>query len=695
MTIRAIIIGLLVSLSIAGFGYINDEVMRLTSLVGNHLPISVFGVLILATIALNPLLRAIRPSWRLRPAELGVVVAMALVACSIPGSGMMRTLTTSMAMPIEHNKTLTGWKNTRILDYVPERMLIPRLSQQEADGSVTYAPDPEILDDFVSGLKNQGKPLPLTQMFSEKVPWAKWKTPLMTWLPLIGLTNLSVLCLSLIVHRQWASRERLRYPIADFATSLMPENPAESVFRNRLFWLGLIVILSIRVINGVQAWYPGSLQIPLQFDFTAMSAKFTTLAKAPGWWALCRPTLFPTVIAFAFFLGTDVSFSLGISQLVAIPILAAMLTAGVDVKSDYMTGGVSSWQKFGSFLGIGLLLLYTGRRYYWGVLKSAFSFRKHSEAESYATWACRILMLAVAGLVGLLISLGLNWPFAVILVLLVLLMFVVMARINAESGLFFCQPYWQPLGVLIGLFGATALGPKAMVMCGLICVVLTIDPRECLMPFLVNGLKICDTVKVRPGPFGWKAGVMLVLAVAVALPIVLWSNYNHGAPKDDSWATVTVPKMPFQAGEAAITKLTQANELEKSKTMTTWERLGGLLKRHEVRSKFFWATGIGLALVLVFSILRLRLTWWPIHPVMFLVWDSYPLWVFSHSFLLGWLIKLLVTKFGGNSAYRGTRVVMIGCIAGDLLGGLIFMVVGWIYYSVTGVQPKPYNIFPV
>ena len=86
MSLRAVILGLLAAMLIAAVGYINDQVLRLNFLVGNHFPISVFGVLIVIAIAVNPLLRRIRRFWSFRPSEMAIVTALALVACSVPGS---------------------------------------------------------------------------------------------------------------------------------------------------------------------------------------------------------------------------------------------------------------------------------------------------------------------------------------------------------------------------------------------------------------------------------------------------------------------------------------------------------------------------------------------------------------------------------------------------------------------------------
>jgi hypothetical protein len=104
--------------------------------------------------------------------------------------------------------------------------------------------------------------------------------------------------------------------------------------------------------------------------------------------------------------------------------------------------------------------------------------------------------------------------------------------------------------------------------------------------------------------------------------------------------------------------------------------------------------GSGFVLVLITSLLRLRFTWWPLHPVLFLCWGTYPAMAFSASLMVGWMIKTAVTKFGGGKKYHELKPLMIGIIAGDLLGGLLFMAVSGIYYARTGIAPMNYWIFP-
>ena len=104
----------------------------------------------------------------------------------------------------------------------------------------------------------------------------------------------------------------------------------------------------------------------------------------------------------------------------------------------------------------------------------------------------------------------------------------------------------------------------------------------------------------------------------------------------------------------------------------------------------------GLAVVLVFSLLRLRYTWWPIHPIIFCVWGTQSMKALSASFLLGWIIKGTLSRLGLLTSGRIARVraLMVGMIAGDLLAGVVFMIAGAVYYAVTRLTPPAYYIFP-
>ncbi|MGC9453473.1 MAG: DUF6785 family protein [Phycisphaerae bacterium] len=695
MTLRAIIIGTLGALLLASLGYISHQ-LELPTPVHNHFPVFIFGLLVLLAMVINPVLYFIAPkrrkeSWRFSPGELAVITGFFLATASIPGAGLMRHFTAINAMPKHYERSLVGWRNNDVLGYVPYREV--ELFGGESFHMSMLAGRPGESQEMLEGFVGSGLGEPDNPIGPDRIPWEQWIPALITWVPMILLVAVGVISMAMIVHRQWSSHERLRYPIAMAASTMMQQDaghPLGTIFRNRTFWLGFTAVFLVHLIRGTYAWDLQGVNIPLAFDLKPVYEKYPDLISVDGGWSLLHPTFSATAVAFGFLLASDVSLSLGLSQIVHVALLIFLVGLGVDVSFNHMTGGVTSWQLFGSYLGIGLLLLYTGRRYYGQVLRLAITFGRSRQVENSAVWAARFFILAVAGLVGMLVVLGLEWPMAIIAVLLIMLVFLVMSRINAESGLFFIMPHWQATAVLLGLFGSFALGPAAIVVVGLMCAVFTIETRESLMPYVVNALKIGDDNGVKPSRMGGSMTALFAVGLLIAIPVVLWSNYNYGI-KPGEYETKQWPQLSFNAAEQTVSELKLSERLEESEELDWFERLRNI----HPEEGFVAAIVIGLVLAVGFSVLRLRFSWWPIHPIIFLVWGTYPMYKLSHSFLLGWILKTAITRLGGAGRYRGASKFFMGAIAGDLLAGLLFMVVAWAYYAVMGVKPPhSYGVFP-
>jgi hypothetical protein len=365
----------------------------------------------------------------------------------------------------------------------------------------------------------------------------------------------------------------------------------------------------------------------------------------------------------------------------------------VNCSGNLMTGGPFDFQRFGGYVGIALLLLYTGRSHYWRLFLGAVFLGRNAE-NRMGVWAVRMLLLCVAGFVAMLCWLGMDWPAAVLLVLLMLMLFTVAARINVEGGLFFLQAGWTPVAVLAVGFGLGALGPSNLVLIALITAVFALDPRECLMPFIVNGLKLCDGHKALKPATPVAAGAVFALTLGVAVVVVLWATYNYGVPQGDNWATRDVPQMPFKFTNDAIDTLKATGKFEHSLNLSTAGRLSDGLANLVTNGTFLFWTGLGIAAALGLSYLRLRIPRWPLHPVLLLVWGTYPISWLSHSFLLGFIVKFLVVRLGGSAAYNAAKPAMIGLIVGEVAGAFLWMIVGLIYHLATGQTPPKYMIFP-
>ena len=91
-TVRALLLGLLGALFVAGYAYSNDYGMGFvqTPLAGNHLPLTIYSAFFLLVLLVNPLLRAVRVICPFSAGELVIILALPLAAGSLPTHGLMR-----------------------------------------------------------------------------------------------------------------------------------------------------------------------------------------------------------------------------------------------------------------------------------------------------------------------------------------------------------------------------------------------------------------------------------------------------------------------------------------------------------------------------------------------------------------------------------------------------------------------------
>jgi len=690
MTVRAVILGLGGAGFICGFTYFNDAVLRQSLFVGNHMPIAVYGPLLLFLMVVNPALQALTrrfegaPRW-LRPfsgRELAVAIALSLASCCVPYSSMLRLLSNIVMLPHHHARNEVGWKwqapdgeRGGVLDYLPERMT-PDLSS-ESDRA---------LDGFVQGLRVGEERIAFSS-----VPWGAWLRPFGFWLPLLMVLSIALTGLAVALHGQWSSHEHLPYPVVKFTKALLPEEgrSGSPIFGNPLFWIGACAVMAFHANNYMFEWHPQHLiRIPRTFDFRALARLFPTLMRGGGW-PLLFPRLYFSFIAIAFLLATDVSLSVGLGPFIFRYVGGVLAAYGIAMGSGTrFAPRIDRALVFGGYVGMFASICYTGRHHYANLLRRAFGWRAGDETGAAGVWGVRVFAAGMFVFIVDLCLLGLDWRLATLYSALTVVIFVVMARIIAETGLFFIAPYLYPCVLIYGILGERSVGLHALMILFMLTCAILIDPRETLLPYLVNGLKLADDCKVEIGRTAGCCVLAILLGLAIAAPITLYLQYDHGVNWNDYWATQMVPKFaPEEVGR--IRQLLSAQgALEHSETVSGWRRF--FSPTPEPRSTIAFA--IGLLGVLIFAAGRLRFPKWPLHPVLFLVWGGWAGYMVAWPFLIGGFIKMAVVKYGGTKAYQRVKPLMFGLIAGDMLSGIAITFFGLAYYMITGRLPKPYLV---
>jgi len=677
VTLRAVILGLLISVGIGACAFFHDGVIRGRHFVNDLLPIGIYGPLILMLLPANVLLRRIRKSWALNAREIAVILLMALVAGSAATRGLSTPVSSSTMLPKHYQRVRPGWKKAGVVEMLPERML----PDTEKNESV-------VLDGYVTGLGEGQKHIsPL------EVPWGSWVRMLLFWLPLLLTLACAALGLGVVIHRQWARHEQLPYPTAAFAHSLLPPEggAAGSIFGSRYFRFGAILVGVIHLNNYLCRFW-GSVLIPVQlrFDFSAIGELFPALG-AGGGTSLLQPQILFAVLAIAYLVSSDVSFSMGTMPCVFSWIAGLLAGYGVVLGAgNHLSPNANSFMYLGGYLAIFLMVLYTGRHHYWGSLRAALFLRPRppngsggGDAPAEA-WPMRLFLVGIALFAIQLLVVGVEWPVAIYFTALALITYVVVSRVIAETGAFYVGSQIFPGGLLWGFMGAMAIGPQMMALVFCLSTVVFATPAWSPMPFAIQAYRVLDLTGERVSRGARWALVAVVLAVVVAVPSMIYWQYDRGAvATGDPWL-MKLAQFPGENLAKMHDQLDAQGALETSLEARGVARLS--LLRPDWPLVMAFAIIFGLTLLTAF--LRLRFAWWPLHPVAFVFLHGHQGRMMAFSFLLGWAIKSCVTRYGGTELYKKVRPLMIGLIVGDLAGRFLPMLTGIIFYAITGERPS-------
>jgi len=714
ITIRAAVIGLALGMAASWGGYINDYVMGMTGLNVGHLPVILVGVVIIAMMTINPLLglleRALGNVIRLRilPAEWAIILAISCVAVPVMNQLGM-TLPCLIAPAKQQVADATSKKNETLLEnkvpapgekpklkYLPENILVN-------DG---------VNDEHVVGTYLTGAPqgTQVDSKYMEPV-WKAWTPVLLTWLPIMGCFFLAMLALTLVVHRQWATREHIRFPIADFISTIIhgrPQTTLESavakkgtpLFRIPLFWVFFGAIFGIHLLNGLSTMYYSSLPMfPLKVEmFPVLLQKFPKLATTGLAFKAYQGLIFPSIVAFSFFLSREISLAVGVVPLIhEIYVLIMIASFGINPKEGSDVCWNEGFSNMGAFLAFFIGILFLGRSYYFPLVAEALGIRPlyggRTRSRLAGVWTMRLFLLATAATIVLLITrVHIEWPFAIIFVAVLMIIQVVVARINVETGIFVYGLLYFGNEVVISIFGFEAMGPRlAMLSALFMIIVISAHGSQPLAPIAINLLEVCRRQKVKVNRVAALAAVTIVAGLCVTTYVGIESAYHK--PEGQSgfkskWA-VENATWPFLHGNWAINKLSTNQTLEKSVNMSAWERV---TSPKPIRNFATWLIP-GFLITMVLFFLRLRYSWWPIHPVAMAVWGVAAVAGFSFSFLIGWMLRSAIAALFGEAAIEKIKPMMIGVIAGELVAAVFWLAVGWIYYSHTGTQPlNPYVV---
>jgi len=183
LTLKVLLTGIAGVIIICAVEPYNSFYARGTHLVDSYFPIGAF-FLFLIIILINALLKVLKPSYVFTPAELLVIWCMMIVIEAIPYSGLIRYLFPAMVAPTYFATPENEWHD----------LFKPYLSDW------VVPKDENAIKYFFDGLPS-GQP----------VPWGAWFKPLIAWSSFVIIVYFVMMCLCVILRKQWVERERLSF----------------------------------------------------------------------------------------------------------------------------------------------------------------------------------------------------------------------------------------------------------------------------------------------------------------------------------------------------------------------------------------------------------------------------------------------------------------------------------------------------
>jgi len=588
---------------------------------------SVVFLLLLLILVINPLLGFLVRRWQFSAAEHVVIFGLVYTACCIPGAGLMRywmvLLTRGFFAVHEHPLWAT------IFNDVPD-WLFP-----------TKDPNSPVVEKFWRGFGA-----------SETISWQTWSelasawlVPFLTWGIFLFAVFICMWCLAALLRRQWVENEKLSFPLAQVALEIIRPPPkgrlVNDLFRNKLLWIGVGLVIFIHATGVLNKWMPNVPAIPITYSVGRLfsNAPWNQVQYFIHWGRICF-----TAIGVAYFITTRCSFSLWFFVVVVgfAPVVGAQFGYPIE-------WGAWRFHFLGAMLVLMASIVWVSRAHLRLILLAVIGRHKEPEGSEYMSYrtAAIVFLISFAAAALWLTLAGMKFYFALALLVLLFMIFLTMARIVAETGLFLVHTYFQPLNTA-QFFATPRIEHNSFLMSAMVSR-LYFDVNENHLPYAVNALRVADgTSRIRRRRL---LIPILLLGMLVAYGVSAASMgrlaYKHGAISfsDPYGANRAVADF-----DSTVNYRTGANQPTYSPVLHTC---------------------IGATVMALLALARFRWVRWPLYPIGWLLsttWAMHAIWV---SVLLGWLAKAGILKFGGVDLYNRLKPFFIGLIIGEVIAGAI------------------------
>ncbi len=516
-TLRAFILGSLGAIAIA----VGDQ-YGLMVIHGSYMSIdfSTAGAIFLffvITAIINTTLGKIHKNFALASSELKTVYIMMTVACAISTMGLTAQILPILTAPFYYALPENNWA----------QILHPHIK-------------PWLVPQGQSHIKNfyEGAPA-----WEKGVPWNVWIKPLLIWGIFLITLYFVMICIVVILRKQWIERERLAFPLAQLPLEMVKEEGSSAVkpfFRNSIMWIGFSIPFLFGSMKGLHHYFPSVPSLELAQGIPIFRNSLGLFFRLS----------FP-MIGFFYLVHLDALFSLWFFNLLSLIVRGFMNIFGVVMRESLGIYGTPS--PIFAHLGMGAMItlvmagLWVGRSHLKDVIRKAFKGDKNiddsGEVLSYRTAVWGFII----GLVIMTIWLNLSGiPLIVVPMFLfgALLLFVGLTRVVVESGMAEAVASTISSSFVVSGIGTGPLGPEGLTAMSL-TYIWSADLRTFVMASAANSLRIIEGEIKRKRMLFWAMMLSIIVTLVSSIWILLRLAYSRGGINCNDWFFVGGARRPM------------------------------------------------------------------------------------------------------------------------------------------------------
>ncbi|MEA3401979.1 MAG: DUF6785 family protein [Armatimonadota bacterium] len=474
-----------------------------------------------------------------------------------------------------------------------------------------------------------------------------WATPLAFWIVFTSLMVVGTWALTKLVSEQWVSRERLTFPLAQLPLAMTGARLAGAFWRNRLMWAGFAIPMVLQSFNFINYLYP-----PFPTMWLKARPAGQSITAMP--WVAMRPlyiAFYPFVIGLTYMLSTETALSCWLFYWVSKleHVVCAALGLGRGGGAGITQLPLVNQQGTGALLTLAAAALLLA---WQGVRRSPTSDRPEGVQVVSSHTSLIVLGGALLGLVGLTSAMGLPATIGAAYFLLRWLMGLAWARVSAETG----SPWTFNLQAGIVNMFVTFTGTGVIPRRGLpmFATFSTFDNfSDSRAVQLIATHKFREEGEIPRSHLRTAVLVGIVASIVWAAWVHLDIYYRHGA-------AMAVVRGWYTSSGARPWHLL-AGWLIRPESADVWE-MGG----------YIWGGTMALAL----RTARLNVPSWPLHPIGYALGHTSVMRYMWMPFLIAWLIKASVLRYGGFKLHQRLTPLFMGLILGDVVVAGVWGVYG-------------------